>query len=248
MATHLERTATLETSIGHIKGVAYVLITLLIPWAAYITINVISMKQSMVDGGNTKLVADLRAPKSPQQLQANLSTVIAQVQNARLAGKPPNPKNIEAVSIALADVVRKQPDVPEGWNAAAQIISYRSSRMFPSSKPDCETELNPPPPAMLKNQTKATEWIYLHDCTLHLDNLISWRDKNDKTLTSIAFTCNDVEIVYRGGPILPITSLQLVHCTFDFQINNEPPPPARRLTEALLAASDINKISFSSTG
>jgi hypothetical protein len=47
MATQLERIASLETSASIAKWVLGIFIPLVIGWGAFITINVIAMKQSL---------------------------------------------------------------------------------------------------------------------------------------------------------------------------------------------------------
>jgi hypothetical protein len=56
----------------------------------------------------------------------------------------------------------------------------------------------------------------------------------------------NVRVRYNGGSVadLPATVL-FDHCTFDFRINNLPPVPGQRLTNALLAAVDLSNLSYS---
>ena len=86
------------------------LVPSLLLWAWFITNNVIAIKQQLADDGNKQIVAELTNPESPQQLQANLSTVVAQVRSVRVNGKKPDPKKIAGLSNAVAQVIRQDLD------------------------------------------------------------------------------------------------------------------------------------------
>ena len=81
-------------------------------WCYHLGAKVTAVEQQLADGGNAKIVAELKSPKSSAQLQANLSTVIAQVQTARVDGKQPNAKKVNALSDALSEVVKTVAPAP----------------------------------------------------------------------------------------------------------------------------------------
>jgi hypothetical protein len=140
MAKIEERVATLESSMRSIKLMIGVLVPALLFWGWYITTNVVAMKQSLADGGNTKLVTELKAPKSREQLQASLSTVIAQVQTARANGTKPDEKKVNALSAAMYQVVQQHRELPETWQAASQLVSFRTvSFNISPNLPPCDT-------------------------------------------------------------------------------------------------------------
>ena len=252
MATQLERIASLETSASIAKWVLGIFIPLVIGWGAFITINVIAMKQSLADGGNTKLVTELKAPKSPEQLQANLSTVTAQIQTARVDGKRPDSKKVAALSGALAQVVSSYPTLSEGWHTAGELISYRAVPSEPENPAECRGAGNAVSSGFWDARIHVT--YLLHDCTLSLDQSANDSDRlfipsglYGTSRVGNALLLKNVHVVYHGGPIsFPGDTLIFWNCTFEFQISSPPPAPANSLTETLLAASDINQVTFKS--
>jgi hypothetical protein len=258
MATQPERLAALETNVKAIKGIAFILVPLILGWAAYMTVNVISMKQALVDGGYAKLVAQLEKPASTEQLRANLSTVVAQVQTARVNATRPNLKKVKALSDAVSNVVTNQPTLPEAWQAAAQLISYRSDSagLLPDAHAPCGESNNPggihvhftggPPGADMVGS------IVLSNCTLDLDRATSvWaslssqveaKTLNGETITDWHLFLHNVIVHYSGGPLLYVGQITCDHCVFDFRFQIAPPPIGRRMTETLLASNDINDV------
>jgi hypothetical protein len=108
-------------------------------WCYHLGNKVAAIEQQLADGGNTKIVAQLKNPASPQQLQANLATLSAQIQTAQVEGVKPNDKKAVALSQALSQVVKSSPDLPEAWHAAVQLVDYRYQPQNESSTdlPNC---------------------------------------------------------------------------------------------------------------
>jgi hypothetical protein len=98
MAKIDERVAVIESNLGIVKWIIGIFVPLVVLWAAYITTSVIALKQAVSDGGNIKLVAQLKAPASPQQLRATLSTVTGQLQTIQVSHAKPNPQKISGLS------------------------------------------------------------------------------------------------------------------------------------------------------
>lgn len=85
------------------------------------------------------IVSELRTPKSPEQLQANLTTVTGQIQTARLNGAKPDSKKVDALSGALSQVVHSNPELPGAWQAAVQLVNFKYQPLIEntSSLPNC---------------------------------------------------------------------------------------------------------------
>jgi hypothetical protein len=216
--------------------------------------KITAIEQQLADGGSARLVAELRSPKSPEQLQANLSTVVAQVQTARANGKKADQKKVEALSGAVSEVVGKDPQLSEAWQAAGELISFRApvlGSLNPCAKPEYVRfvtntgEFGP--------NIKRMAQFYFKDCVLVLNDKLDFMNSEayhqfvNTPGAGIGLGLLNVRIVYRGGPIMPVDTIAFVGCTFDFQIQAPPPPTARPLTQTLLAASNINDVKFVST-
>jgi hypothetical protein len=258
MAKTEERVASLETSLCLIKRTLSVLVPTLLLWGWYITTNVIAMKQSMTDGGNTKLVAELKSPKSPDQLQANLATVDAQIQTARANGTKPNIKKVDALSGALSQVVKNDPDLPEAWQAAVQLVNYKYqpqvtiARPLPSclslSGPGTISFMGPISPG---DPVRLT--FVLHNCTLNLDDENFWLTQMGKGIHdamdthpasySIILIVHNSNITYSGGKFLPVNQIQFQNCSFELkQPTVLPNRNVQLVTEQLLAANATDGI------
>jgi hypothetical protein len=108
-------------------------------WCWSLASKVTAIQQQLADGGNTKIVAELKSPESTEQLQANLATVAAEVQTARVKGAQPNQKTA-ALSQAVSQVIRREPTIPEVWQAASQLVSFRTVNLVSQkSRPPCDT-------------------------------------------------------------------------------------------------------------
>src|SRR5215831_12259731 len=137
--------ASIKTALGIGKWISGILASAVVTigiiafsWCYNIGVKVGRLEQADQQRG-TQIVADLKAPKSQQQLQANLTTVTAQIETARAEGKRPDPSKVKPLSSVLSEVVKKNPDMPSAWNAAMQLVNYRFQPTFGniSSLPDC---------------------------------------------------------------------------------------------------------------
>jgi hypothetical protein len=253
MATQPERIAVLETTASIAKWVLGIFIPLVITWGTFITINVVAMKQSLADGGNTKLVSELKSPASPQQLQANLSTVVAQIQTARVNGKKPDTKKVTELSNVVSKVVENNPQTPEAWQAAAALITYRTEQPQQQNPKECGSET---PQIELSNEVQYSEGLGYSNCTIVLDDapdIVNSRlwivehqsMRNDpRSSQHFALVLNNVHVIYRGGSILPADIFIFTNCTFDFQMSVPPPAPAQSLSKLLLAANVQQRVTF----
>jgi hypothetical protein len=121
-----------------ISGCATAAVLAAIGWSIHIGMKIAVIEQSLSDSG-VKLVAELKSPKSPEQLQTNLIKVTAQIQTAEIEGKRPDQSKVLPLSDALSGIVKNNPDMPSAWSAATQLVNYRfePSAKDISSLPDC---------------------------------------------------------------------------------------------------------------
>ena len=243
-------------------------------WMWYITTNVVAIKQQLADGGNKQIVAELRTPKSPQQLLANLSTVIAQVQTARSDGKAADLEKVSSISSALAEVIQRNPNLPEAWQAAANLVDYKYQSPRSAPLVNCLDTL-PGTGGFDRMQTtdgvidfpnlsgpQTPGWmshVYLGNCTLKLDDdgtfdstsvgkFFAEVRKHHPQASRFVLVLENAHVTYSGGNILPVTEIQFTNCTFDLT------PPAslpnkwdRALaTDLLVASLDHGNIYFPS--
>lgn len=234
-------------------------------WCWHLGNKVTAIEQQLADGGSTKLVAELKAPKSPEQLQANLTTVSGQLQTARVEGKEPDHAKLATLSGALSQVVQHHPDLPEAWQAAIQLVDYKfQAPIRATSLPDCLDTLPPNNeetdrlytptgqvdyPNFSGPQTQGwMSHVFLAHCQLNLD------DNGDFDSTSVGkffqkvrahhpqatlfvLVLNDAHITYSGGKMLPMSGIQFTNCTFEFKPpSGVPSKISQSITTQLLAA------------
>lgn len=255
-----ERVIALDERVTLIGRVLIVLVPLLVLWGAYITVNVISMKQALTDQ-NTKLVTELKEPKSPEQLQAGLSTVIAQVQRARVEGKPPNPQKVEALSKAVSEVVQSDPNLPEAWSAAAELISYRTGATHPAAAhlPPCDLSSAKPesrPGALPNNQPGLIFGFFFSKCSLKLEDVPpllftpselpkDWPIQIHQVLgvyISFPVRLTDGEVIYDGGPIPHGDGFVFTNCVFNIHVNGVPNTYGKSMLTAALKSYDLGPV------
>lgn len=246
-----ERVAAIETAAKHLKLTIGILVPTLLLWGAYITKNVISIKQALADQG-TRLVAQLNSAKSPEELRATLSTVTAQVQTSQVDHKTPDPKKTMALSTAVARVIHNDPQIPEAWEAASALISFRFSNHEPIKSVPCgSSPENIMIPPLDPQHSLFEQGIRYHDCTVTLDDALEIIDSKDYKLMSkpiqplwrFGIVFQNVHVIYRGGKVLPANVFVFSNCTFEFQMNIPPSAPSgRSLTSTLLATTDTSKV------
>jgi hypothetical protein len=228
MADLTERTASLEAHRTWYWKALSCLAVLGFGWLTWASLAIISIKgdmqaikQKIKDGGLGDIVSELKEPKSNQQLQANLSTVTAQIQTARINGEHPDEKKVEALSGALSQVVRHNPDLPEVWRAASELISYRSLNVPLDQRtgvsdvnlPNC-TDSAPNPMRVTEvgpgGTIKKISSPYYENCKLTLDSAVD--DDRINFLVRKGFPGIEFRhclIVYKGGNFMLITFVKL---------------------------------------
>lgn len=246
---------TVSVLVGVLGGFASLVLISALGWCWHLSGKVTAMEQQLADGGNTKLVAQLNKPASPQQLIAGLSTVVAQVQTAQANGTKPDPKKVDALSAALSNVVTEQPNLPEAWQAAAQLIAYRSSYVsLRNASPPCASATNRATVVIRGGPATADMWgdVSFSNCTLDLDQSDLWTSNNSSAhvvgsdggiVSNWHLVLSNVIVHYTGTPLTHVSRITFDHCAFDFHLQTAPAPNGQHLTERLLAADDIKIIS-----
>lgn len=125
-----------------------------------------------------------------------------------------------------------------------------------SEMPSCASRFSPSAPTNLteqqsQNLANQNGWmlviLQLRDCTFDLDldnqaDMLQYLDKavakyppNARIRFSLSLDFDRVTVKYRGGTLVPIAKLHFKDCSFDFDVNQEPPQGARFLITKLLA-------------
>ena len=92
--------------------------------------DVRAIKQKIADGGVGPLVSALQNPKSPEQLAASLAVVSSQIRVAQVDGRHPDEEKLLRLSAAVKTAATRSPNMAEAWQAAYQIVNFRSSGNF----------------------------------------------------------------------------------------------------------------------
>ena len=223
-----------------------VLLTAFLSWGAYITIAVVALKQSVADGGTHQLVSQLESPQSKIQLRANLTSVIAAVETARAAGKPISTKKVAEVSDAVSVVLKRDDSSPEAWEAAGDLVSYRTATYAKIAPNECmaggaQVIMYPVTNVDQMRNFRSTMALAYHDCTITLDDFDA-RQLGDFGGPMRGLVLTNVHVIYRGGAITRVSAITFVNCSFDIQLTVPPPSTGKKITTMLLAAKDITQV------
>lgn len=227
-------------------------------WVYFITSNVVAIKQQLRDGGNKEIVASLEHPQSPAILRADLNTVIASIQTAQAKGIAPNAAKTGSLSRAIAQVIQEPSPPLEAWQAAGQLISYRTQSAKATELPTCKLQVNDagsqPSPLITGYRLD----LVLRDCTLVIDDpklpeyfreeTESARERLNVSPDAIYvhYALSNVHVVYSGRPIFANT-IQMFNCAFEFRISSEPASEGKGIVEKILIADDLNSITYGPT-
>lgn len=233
-----------------ISGCATAAVLAAIGWSIHIGIKIAAIEQSLSDNG-VKLVAELKSPKSMEQLKANLSTVVAQIRTAQVNAKPPDPGKTKVLSRVLSEVVTSQPQLPEAWSAAAELVSYETQgTREPVALPPCDIKNAEPESRQVSLPNGGTEYqlgYFLSKCSLRLEdvpNMVTSAKHPIRNLPGIQnggrggmsfpLRLTDGEVIYDGGPIAHEAGFIFQNCIFHIHILTVPDKPGRDLIEAAL--------------
>jgi hypothetical protein len=218
----------------------------------------LSTKVAVIEsGGDTRLVTKIETSRSPQQLQAGLTTVLAQVQTAEAEGKKPDPDKLRIISKAVGKAVSANPAVVDGWRTAAALINYEYSPLS-EKLPDCvdatPTQLSWVPLHPEKAGTPPPHQFTVANCQLNLDDpLPASKFSPIGAPNTFTIVCQACLVTYSGGAI-PLTgipgyiNLIFSGCRFSISAPKEPPPAGKSFMEAVLARDDTDRVSLSLSG
>jgi hypothetical protein len=185
---------------------------------------------------------DIVSKLAPQALGEKLPALTHLIQAADVQGIRVQPQ----LSVDLSKNLLRVSSASAGyWMAASQLVSYRSvptNKTSPGSAPCTKLNVN-----IDRETGPAPEDIDTHieasDCTFDLGDNPNFRGGGFPQATYLIL--HNVRVRYNGGSIrdLPQTVV-FDHCIFEFKINDRPPAPAQRLTNALLAAVDLSNLSY----
>ena len=273
MATQPERIAALEADHkGQWRAIVAVA-TVGAAWMGWLSIMLFGMKgdiqalkQKVKDGGTGDIVSELKQPKSPQQLQASLNTVIAEIQTAHVEGKKPDNKKSAALSTALYDVAKGHPNLPEAWRAAATLVSFQSTNVasLAPSLPECDVTVKPrmiepsEVPEIPLRADSARKGFLFRNCRLNMDRLPSGEliQATNPNMPGdiayigwVAFVINSEVILNDSGIIhTSVEQFNFVGCRLQYEIDQTPQKPAQRMLLASLRPNPFGQISLDLSG
>jgi hypothetical protein len=270
VAGQAERIASLETDRKWHWCALTVVAVCGLGWLSWVSLALVSIKgdmqavkQRIRDGGLGEIVSQLRSPESQDQLRANLSTVVAQIETAKVRGRKADPGKIKALSGAVAQVTRSDPEMQETWQAAAQLINFRvpstsipSTPCFRGPRPADTSPSSPPNSAL----TVYDITIAVKDCTFNLDDTEDVVKQDEAQISKaasslspvvsfrIVFRFQHVHLIYRGGTLPPIVNLYVFRdCTFDWQLPTVPTASGQKITQQLLEAENPSYVIVSAS-
>jgi hypothetical protein len=200
-----------------------------------------------------RLVAELIAPRSGDQLLASIAELNSQTQVSHAGGRVPDQWKMLKLSGALYRVLLAHPELPEAWRAAGSRIAIRAVPNIPAPSEVCGRQHN------LGNNISDLPSIdhkvlpKYSNCTIVLDdapqivnsNPIFFKRRSAQQANESRrplLRLQNAHVIYRGGQILPIDALACIDCTFEFDILSAPPKRGRSLMRALLIAPDITNV------
>lgn len=174
-------------------------------------------------------------------------------------------RELGAASKAVTSAMGGYPQYPEVWKAASSLVNLRSLTSGEADIPsDVAAKAGPSVPnrgdcfaipmprsSLGKMPPELNNYIWVvsvpwHDCTLYLDNLedfgrstlagyISAAVGPNRETVFIDLTLVRVNVIYRGGPIIPVRKLIFYDCRFGFDVPNAPSGRGKDLLEAILS-------------
>jgi hypothetical protein len=231
--------ATLKEKVeNHIKFF-WVVVGFGFVWLGAISLFLWNIHGQLANVGNANLVRELESPKSQEQLQANLGMVSAEIQTATANGKKPDEKKIATLSTALSKVVKRDPDLPEAWQAAARLVSYESSvkdeKLHGLPLCDIDNVKVSYRPTMINGQEIVFVGYFFSNCTLELERLPA-----RSGIVRPTYLDNGI-VVYHSGPLAQGNiAFRFTNCRFEFDVRGVPSKPIQDMLISGLQQPDID--------
>jgi hypothetical protein len=138
MASQPERVAVLEEKVRGLEGlkppgwkIFSTVVGAAVLWLSFISIQLylIAQRVSHMEGkiGDplAATVKGLESPVSDATLAADLQLLSAQIRVDEVRKAQAKPENVQMLASALTEVTKKHPELPETWQAAAQLVNYK---------------------------------------------------------------------------------------------------------------------------
>jgi hypothetical protein len=242
-----------------LKLVGSLFVILFVPWISWVSISLNSMngdihaiKQAEKNNG-TEIVSRLEKPPSLDQLKHDLAVTSAKLELQNLTIDPKTkvePSSYKGLETALLQVTKSHPDLPQAWNAAAQLVSYKSatSTSTPASLPPCDMSNMKPSHRVitLPNGVVRIEGGYFFaNCTLTLEDLPP-QPKPPKGKFSVVWPTVILDngvVIYRGGELAEGNdAFTFYNCRFEMGANAVPAKPIQDLLEAALKQGNLQRV------
>jgi hypothetical protein len=176
---------------------------------------------------------------------------------------------IEAAS-ATSALAKAHPDVPQVWQTAAELVSYRSELSqitLPKDLPNCLYTIVPgnnfdrittpsgqkvDVPGFSSYQSSGgwMSHVMLANCVLYLDaqgfedtpvgKFFAEVRKQHPNTSLFSLVLSNARIVYSGGTILPVTEVQFTNCIFDFKPSSITPASRGRALTDQLLTANLD--------
>lgn len=153
--------------------------------------------------------------------------------------------SVQAVNRKLYMALQDEAPV-NGWDTAARLVTYRSksaSGFSQVSLPNCFTTFDKYTPHPVLGASHFADMLFGR-CRLQIDDTEGfWKSPFGKIFLSemakdkeakLRLLLTDVQIVSKGGAMIPFDELFAKNCTFDIQPVASPQPPQKRFLKDLL--------------
>src|ERR1017187_5129478 len=179
------------------------------------------------------------------EFKRQIPTFAATVSVARVVHASVAPELITGISRKLAS---SEMDESDYWKAAAEFVSYRSDlkvSFAPEQLPDCFSQPNHSVINLTMEHGRGSAVLPMSHCRLDIgiDQLEALKSFASRAIAGAPFSSirysldlTDVQVIYRGGPIIPVAGLILHDCLFQIELQENVPAPAKTLTRELLAS------------
>lgn len=221
---------------------------------AQVAKDLATIKQERKDAGH-EIVGRLESPKSSEELQAALATVVAQVKTARAEKVPPKEETLIPLGQAVSVAASKQPEAPEIWPAISTLVSYRYSNLKPSlgncnDRPFTPTDGGDP---VQIPGVRNIGLIIFHDCDFDLSDMEGFQKGGAGRMYarhpgSVVLAFRNVNVTYRGGSVVPAAAYEFQNCSFNALPVASPSKPALEIARQLLAAPDSRMVKVKAEG
>lgn len=262
MAISEKRITRIEVILG-IVGVP------LLAWVAWVSTTLFSIngdiravRQKIKDGGLGEIVSKIQNPSSPQQLAATLDVVSSLINARRVENQKPDEKKLGELSAAVKVAAQNNPGIPTVWQAAYQLVDYRSQNtvgQIPNDSANCLLfdvaliELKNTSDDLARtyfSQKKKLRYV-ASNCTLNLDDdgsyarTAAWQffDELHRRYPGHGnyLHIKNARIVYSGGPMIPVNGILFENCIFDLKSPFSIPPKAGQSIATQLLTANLNK-------